>query len=184
MSKDVDAARVRDCLAGNPQAFAALVERYEKPVFNVAVRMLRNPEDARDVAQTVFLKAYQNLSSYDPQFKFYSWIYRMAINESLNMLRRNGREQALDEETDIPGEESANPEWQLSEAQVSRRVQAALMRMKADDRVVITLRHFSECSYREIALILELDEKTVKSRLYEARSRLRGLLTELRGDGK
>ena len=80
MSEEIDAARVRDCLAGDPQAFAALVAQYEKPVFNVALRMLRNPEDARDVAQTVFMKAYQNLSSYDPHFKFYSWIYRMAIN--------------------------------------------------------------------------------------------------------
>jgi hypothetical protein len=82
MNEDVDAARVRDCLGGNQQAFAALVEQYEKPIYNIALRMLRNSEDARDIAQSVFLKAYQNLSSYDPQYKFYSWIYRMAINES------------------------------------------------------------------------------------------------------
>ena len=91
MSESVDAARVRECLAGDPQAFAALVEQYEKPVYNVALRMLRNSEDARDIAQTVFMKAYQNLSNYDPQYKFYSWIYRMAINESLNILRVRGR---------------------------------------------------------------------------------------------
>ena len=91
MSENADAARVRECLAGNPQAFAALVEQYEKPVYNVALRMLRNAEDARDIAQSVFMKAYQNLSSYDPQYKFYSWIYRMAINESLNILRVHGR---------------------------------------------------------------------------------------------
>ncbi|MDH4261320.1 MAG: sigma-70 family RNA polymerase sigma factor, partial [Gammaproteobacteria bacterium] len=91
MSEEADAARVRECLAGDPQAFAELVERYEKPVFNVAARMLRNPEDARDVTQTVFLKAYQNLSSYDPKFRFYSWIYRMAINESIDILRLRGR---------------------------------------------------------------------------------------------
>src|SRR5688572_505673 len=92
MSDDVDAARVRDCLAGDPRAFAALVEQYEKPVYNVALRMLRNPEDARDIAQSVFMKAYENLANYDPQYKFYSWIYRMAINESLNILRMRGRD--------------------------------------------------------------------------------------------
>jgi len=83
MNSDDDTATVQECLNGNPQAFATIVERYEKPLFNVALRMLRNPEDARDVTQTAFLKAYQGLEKYDPQFRFYSWIYRIAINESL-----------------------------------------------------------------------------------------------------
>jgi RNA polymerase sigma-70 factor (ECF subfamily) len=76
MIEDDDATAARECLAGNGQAFTRLVERYERPVYNVALRMLRNPEDARDVSQTVFLKAYQGLEKYDPQYKFYSWIYR------------------------------------------------------------------------------------------------------------
>jgi RNA polymerase sigma-70 factor, ECF subfamily len=155
------------------------VVRYQQPIYNAAYRVLGNAEDAADIAQAVFLKVAEKLEEYDPRFKFFSWLYRIAINESLNLLRRNGREEPLDEEMDIPGADSANPEWQLGEAQVSRRVQGALMRMRAEDRVMIALRHFSECSYREIAAILELDERTVKSRLYEARSRLRGLLQDL-----
>ena len=70
MSENVDAARVRACLAGDPQAFAALVEQYERPVYNVALRMLRNSEDARDIAQSVFMKAYENLANYDPHTSF------------------------------------------------------------------------------------------------------------------
>ena len=184
MDEDHDQAVVKDCLNGNRAAFATLVARYQKPIYNAAYRVLGNADDAADTAQAVFLKVVERLDDYDPRFKFFSWLYRIAVNESLNLLRRNRREQPLDEDMDFPGAESANPEWQLEEAQVSRRVQAALMRMKAEDRVVITLRHFSECSYREIALILELDEKTVKSRLYEARGRLRGMLADLRGNGQ
>lgn len=179
MERDHDQALVEGCRNGDRAAFAALVVRYQQPIYNAAYRVLGNAEDAADIAQAVFLKVAERLEEYDPRFKFFSWLYRIAINESLNLLRRNGREEPLDEEMDIPGADSANPEWQLGEAQVSRRVQGALMRMRAEDRVMIALRHFSECSYREIAAILELDEKTVKSRLYEARSRLRGLLQDL-----
>ena len=179
MERDHDQALVEGCRNGDRAAFAALVVRYQQPIYNAAYRVLGNAEDAADIAQAVFLKVAEKLEEYDPRFKFFSWLYRIAINESLNLLRRNGREEPLDEEMDIPGADSANPEWQLGEAQVSRRVQGALMRMRAEDRVMIALRHFSECSYREIAAILELDEKTVKSRLYEARSRLRGLLQDL-----
>ena len=173
---------VEGCRNGDRAAFAALVVRYQQPIYNAAYRVLGNAEDAADIAQAVFLKVAEKLEEYDPRFKFFSWLYRIAINESLNLLRRNGREEPLDEEMDIPGADSANPEWQLGEAQLSRRVQAALMQLKEDDRVVVTLRHFSECSYREIGEILALDEKTVKSRLFEARSRLRGLLEDLHGN--
>ena len=179
MERDHDQALVEGCRNGDRAAFAALVVRYQQPIYNAAYRVLGNAEDAADIAQAVFLKVAERLEEYDPRFKFFSWLYRIAINESLNLLRRNGREEPLDEEMDIPGADSANPEWQVGEAQVSRRVQGALMRMRAEDRVMIALRHFSECSYREIAAILELDERTVKSRLYEARSRLRGLLQDL-----
>jgi RNA polymerase sigma-70 factor (ECF subfamily) len=180
VERDDDQVLVQGCRNGDRAAFAALVTRYQQPVYNAAYRVLGNPDDAADTAQAVFLKVAERLDEYDPRFKFFSWLYRIAVNESLNLLRRNGREEPLDEETDIPGGENANPEWQLGEAQVSRRVQGALMRMQAEERVLIALRHFSECSYREIGAILELDEKTVKSRLYEARSRLRGLLQDLR----
>jgi RNA polymerase sigma-70 factor (ECF subfamily) len=96
------------------------------------------------------------------------------------LLRRNGHEEALDDEIDIPDRESANPEWQVAEAETSGRIQRALMSMTTNDRTVLVLRHFSECSYQEIGQILDLDEKTVKSRLFEARHRLAILLKDLR----
>jgi len=165
---------------GDREAFSDLVVRYQRPIYNAAFWVLRGAEDARDVTQTVFLRVAERLDEYDPKYKFFSWIYRIAVNESLNLLRRNRHEEALDDEIDIPDGEGANPEWQVGEAETSRRIQNALMGMNINDRTVLMLRHFSECSYQEIGQILELDEKTVKSRLFEARHRLAILLKDLR----
>jgi len=171
MNEDDDAARIRDCLSGNHQAFATLVERYEKPVFNVALRMLRNPEDASDVSQTVFLKAFQNLSSYDPQYKFYSWIYRMAINESLNILRVRGRNAGpVDEQ--LPADEPGMVE-SLAGSEDRNAVLAAIDGLKAEYRAVIALRYFADQSYEDMAQALGIDAKTVKSRLFTARQQLK-----------
>ncbi len=175
MSEDIDAARVRECLAGDPQAFAALVEQYEKPVYNVALRMLRNSEDARDIAQSVFMKAYQNLSNYDPQYKFYSWIYRMAINESLNILRVRGRSAGPVDER-VP-EDAAGPSELLAEDQRSEVVLEAVDRLKPEYRAVIVLRYFVDRNYEDIGQILGIDAKTVKSRLYTARQLLKDQLS-------
>jgi RNA polymerase sigma-70 factor (ECF subfamily) len=174
MSEDDDAATVRDCLSGNRQAFATLVGHYEKPVFNVALRMLRNPEDASDVSQTVFLKAYQNLSSYDPQYKFYSWIYRMAINESLNILRVRGRNVGPVDDQLPTGE--PGPAESLASSEDRDTVLAAIDRLKPEYRAVIVLRYFADQSYEDMGQTLGIDARTVKSRLFTARQLLKDLL--------
>jgi RNA polymerase sigma-70 factor (ECF subfamily) len=165
---------------GDRAAFTALVVRYQRPLYNAAFWVLRSVEDANDITQIVFLKVAEQLDDYDPQYKFFSWIYRIAVNESLNLLRRNKREEALDDDVDLPGSERSNPESQFGEAELARRIRGALMSLPTNDRIVLSLRHFSECSYQEIGQILDLDEKTVKSRLYEARHRLRDVLKDLR----
>ena len=176
---EADDALVERVRHGDRDAFAALVVRYQRPVYNAAWWVLRNAEDARDVAQIVFMKVAERLDEYDPRYRFFSWIYRIAVNESLNMLRRHGREEPLDDEMDRPGPDGDDPEALASGAQRDGMVRDAVMRMSANDRTVLMLRHFSELSYQEIAEILDVDEKTVKSRLFEARQRLRGTLTEL-----
>ena len=180
MDNDVDQALVDRYRSGDRKAFTELVIRYQRPVYNAAYWILRSADDASDIAQDVFLKVAERLDEYDSHHKFFSWIYRIAVNESLNLLRRNGHQEWLDDEIDIPGPDSANPESLATDAERARHIQRALMDLSVNDRTVLVLRHFSDCSYEEIAGILDLDEKTVKSRLFEARHRLHTTLKDFR----
>jgi len=168
-----DPQLVHDCQEGDERAFEVLVRRYEGPVFNAVLRLVRRHEDAKDLTQTVFLKVYQQLNTYDPRFKFYSWLYRIAINESLNHLKRAGRYEPLEGDR---ASGALDPEGALAGVELGRHVQVALMHVKADHRVVLVLRHFLDCSYEDIASTLGVPEKTVKSRLYSARQELKDLL--------
>lgn len=159
-------------LGGDPSAAGELVGHYESRLFNVAFRMLGNVQDAEDVTQTVFGNAFRALESYDPKYRFFSWIYRMAVNESLNALGRRRQMVTLDHESDIPAT-NASGEGAL---EANDRVGKALMHLAPNDRAVVVLRHFGEFSYDEIATMLKLPSKTIKSRLFTARERLREIL--------
>ena len=179
--EDDDARLLARWRGGDRDAFGELVARYQRPIYNAAYRLLGTREDASDVAQSVFLRIVERLDDYDPKYRFFSWIYRIAINESIDVLRRTRREEPLDEDSDFPAPRGDDPQHAYEAGSVSARIQRALMAMKTDDRVVITLRHFGECDYAQIATIIGVDEKTVKSRLFEARRRLAGQLDDLRG---
>ncbi len=166
MNEPDDTTLMEQCTKGNRQAFETLLARYEKPVYNAAYRMLHSRDDARDVTQTVFLKVYENLDQYDPKYRFFSWIYRIALNEAINVLKKSSRLEPLDTET---LSQTQGPEQQASSEQLSEGVQTALMAIKSDYRPVVVLKHFLGCNYNEISEILEIPEKTVKSRLYTAR---------------
>ena len=159
---------------GDRGAFEALLVEYEKPVFNAAFRMLNNRDDARDVTQTVFLKVFENFAQFDPSRRFFSWIYRITLNESINWLGKENRLEPLLHET---ADEGKGPDEQVESARVSAGVQAALMTINTDYRTVVILKHFLGCSYVEISQVLEIPEKTVKSRLYTARQQLKDALT-------
>ena len=170
MKEEDDPALVLRCREGDRNAFERLVIRYQKPVFNVALRMLRNRQDALDVAQTTFLKAFEHLGDYDPAFRFYSWLYRIAINESLNMLAQRKPRGELDANT---ADERPGPDRDAEGDQALLAIENALMVLSPELRTVSVLRHITQLSYEEIAEALELPEKTVKSRLHSARERLR-----------
>ena len=174
VKEEDDPALVLRCREGDRDAFEQLVIRYQKPVFNVALRMLRNREDALDVAQTTFLKAFEHLGDYDPAFRFYSWLYRIAINESLNALALRKPRGELDGNTadDRPG-----PDRAAEGDQVLQAIEDALMRISPELRTVTVLRHITQLSYEDIGEALGLPEKTVKSRLHSAREQLRAHLS-------
>ena len=174
MSKPDDTKLIERCIEGDRQAFETLLIQYEKPVFNAAYRMLHNKEDASDVTQTVFLKVYENFDSFDPSRRFFSWIYRITLNESINWLSKQNRLEPLQHEA---ADDGKSPEQEVVSAELSAEVQAALMTIRTDFRTVVILKHFLGCSYVEISEVLEIPEKTVKSRLYSARQMLKDALT-------
>jgi RNA polymerase sigma-70 factor, ECF subfamily len=166
---DPDAGLVARCLGGEVDAFEPLVERHQRVLFNVAWRLLGDREEARDVVQGAFVKAWEKLATFDPRHRFFSWIYRIVVNESLNARSRRPAVQPLSE-SDLPA--PGGPEEALSSRERTDCLQRALLRLTGADREVIILRHFAELTYAEIGETLGLAEKTVKSRLHEARQRL------------
>ena len=176
MHKDKDADLVNDCKRGDRRAMSQLVDQYQRPVFNAAYRILGNKDDAADATQTVFLKVFEHIGKYDQRFKFFSWVYRIAINESLNQVKKRRHQQPLDDSQTSPWQ---NPEEELDSERLCKRVQDALMLLNDDYRTVVVLKHISGCSYEQIGEILQLPEKTVKSRLYSARQLLRKTLKSI-----
>jgi RNA polymerase sigma-70 factor (ECF subfamily) len=135
--------------------------------------MTNNVEDAEDITQSVFIKVYESLGSYRPEYKFFSWIYRITVNETLNFLKQRNRHGDLDQER---LREEETPEEVFEKAEQSERIQKALMEIPLIYRVVILLKHFNHFSYREIAYITDTPEKKVKSRLFTARQKLKEVL--------
>jgi RNA polymerase sigma-70 factor (ECF subfamily) len=170
-------ALVRRTLDGDSRAFGEIVAEYEKVLFNVALRMTNSREDAADLTQTAFLKAYRNLGTWDSRHRFFSWIYRILVNATLDLLARRRPQEELDEGLPSDG---ASPEDTVHERQLAGRVQAALMELTPEKRQVIVLRHFLHQSHRDISEAIGIPEKTVKSRLHDARQAL-GTVLQRRG---
>jgi RNA polymerase sigma-70 factor (ECF subfamily) len=167
---NVDTQLVTQVQQGDRKAFAMLVARYERPMYNTAYRMMHNADDAADVTQTAFTKAFEKIHTYDPSYKFFNWLYRITVNESLNTINR--RKRRRDFEYDPPAR-IPTPDEDYLLTEMGSLLQSALDAMSFDHRVVIVLKHLMLLSYGEISQILEIPEKTVKSRLYAARQALR-----------
>jgi RNA polymerase sigma-70 factor, ECF subfamily len=173
MDDNEDLKLVQESRQGSRDSFERLLIRYEKAIFNAAYRILHDYEDAKDVTQNVFVKAFQNLEHFDPKHRFFSWIYRIALNESINLCKSRRRLEAA-EDTRV---EEDTPEKLMRRTELGGVVEAALMSLGFEYRVVIVLRHFNDCNYQEMSEILEIPEKTVKSRLFTARTLLRQILS-------
>ena len=173
MGKESDVELVHASLGGDRKAFEMLVARYEKKLFNTSYRVVNDYEDAMDATQTTFVKAYEKLDTFNPSYRFFSWIYRILLNESLNLIHQRKRFDQLDSDIIL---RAKNPEENFKERETGRHIQSALMEMKAEYRVLIVLKHFQELSYDEISDVTGIPVKTVKSRLFTARRQLRDLL--------
>ncbi len=175
MARDDDAMLIEACLRGDRHAFDKLVDRYEGPLFSAAYRITGSVEDAMDATQNAFVNAYEKLHTFDPSYRFFSWIYRIAVNQSLNLIGRRRDQTAVDD--NAPTAEP-NPSEVFESTEMRGQLKRALSELEPHYRTVIVLKHLEGFSYREIAELLEIPEKTVKSRLFTARQRLRVILTE------
>jgi RNA polymerase sigma-70 factor (ECF subfamily) len=163
---------VERCLRGETAAFRPLVERYQRLLFTVAMRMLGDREQAADAAQTAFVRAYLKLRTFDRGHKFFSWLYRILVNECLNVRRGSGRFEPIDATLAAPDDPAAG----VQQEELRAAVQTALLQLPSAQREAVVLRHYGGLSYHEMAKVLHVPEKTIKSRLYSARQRLGELL--------
>ena len=188
-----DRQLVARCREGDPEAFARLVALHEGMVFNLAARLLGDREEARDVAQEVFLQVYRTLGRFEGRSSLRTWIYRIVVNQCHNRRRfwrrrRRDKEEPLDERTGasearLPGSGSASPFDEALRRERARRVQAALLALSFDHRAVLVLREVEGLGCEEIAKLLGVADGTVKSRLSRAREVLRRRLVDVIGEG-
>ena len=171
---------VREAVGGSREAFDELVRRYQGPIYNLALRITGDSDDAMDVTQATFFKAYDRLESFDASRRFFSWLYRIGVHEALNFRSQRARNPRvpIDFELDSPADD---PERELERKQGDALVAAAMRRLRPNERALITLRHFQGLGYDEIWRVLELSVSQVKSRLFDARRRLRDLWSALGG---
>jgi RNA polymerase sigma-70 factor (ECF subfamily) len=165
-------AWIRQARQGDLQAFEKLVQVYEGPVYNLTYRMLGNAQDAEDAAQETFLRAYSNLSSYDPVRKFSSWLFAIASNYCIDQLRRRRINWVSVE--DLPPWEplrsrTPDPEESAIRWSEDQYIQEMLNTLPPDYRLAVVLRYWHDYSYQEIAEMTDSTVSAVKSRLHRAR---------------
>ncbi|HEX4426025.1 MAG TPA: RNA polymerase sigma factor [Terriglobales bacterium] len=180
-------ALVQAAKGGDVGAFEQLVKRYDRNVFRIAQHITQNREDAEDVVQEAFLKAYRNLQQFQGQSKFYTWLVRIAVNEALMKLRRRKPERTVSLDEDIKTDEdsvprevadwSPNPEQQYNQAELREILTKTIQGLPSSFRTVFVLRDVEGLSTEETAEALELSIPAVKSRLLRARLQLRERLS-------
>ena len=185
MTREEESRIIRAVLDGNTNAFDDLVEEHQNRVYHIALKMTGNEEDAFDLSQETFLKAYRSLKSFRGEAGFGSWLYRLASNLCIDFLRKKKRRPlqtaSLDDEegrpTDLP-DLRHEPQNELERKEIREKVRAGLRRLPEEQRLILVLRDVEGFSYQEISSILGVELGTVKSRIYRARARLAVLLTE------
>ena len=173
---------------GDSEAFRSLVERHSRSVFHLAFRMTGNEQDAEDVVQESFLRAYKQLGRFESRANFGTWLYRIVANCSVDLMRSKQarhdqtRGDSLDEVGDLPAVDVPGPERLARSAEIDRRVRGALADLSPLERAAFTLRHYEGRSIDEISRTLGLGTSAAKHSVFRAVKKLRAVLEPLRGE--
>jgi RNA polymerase sigma-70 factor (ECF subfamily) len=179
---ETDLVLIQQSKNGDLVAFEELVRRYQRQIYRVAYRFVHNSADAEDMAQETFIHAFTAIKSFKEEFRFYTWIYRIAVNLCLNFSRRHRRifssrlEDVSPEYVVAP--ERQNPEKVMARTEMGEKIQRAVNRLPGPQKTVFILRAYEELSYEEIAQVLKISTGTVMSRLARARAKLQAYLKE------
>ena len=174
-----EAALIARIASGEPHLYGTLVERYQRRLWWSCLRMLGDPDEADDVVQDTFVRAWERLGDFDPAHRFYTWVFTIARNRCLNALRRRRTWGFLslssgDDSPALAARELA--EERAEDAELARALEACLEGLPGDQREAFELRHGEGFRYAEIAAVLEVPEGTVMSRLHRAREKMRDCL--------
>ncbi len=168
---------------GDVSAFSELIKKYERYVLNLVYRTLGRAEDAEDIAQETFVKAYLHIKKFKGESKFSTWLSKIAMNLCMDKIReRSNREENLEEGVwlTIPQDNYYSPEETVERLEIQEKIKNAVSSLPEDLRMVFILREFEDLSYQEISEILNIPMGTVESRLHRARMRLKSLLKDLK----
>lgn len=187
MTREEELELVIRVRSGDADAFEALMLEHQKKVYNLALRMVGNEEDAKDMAQEAFIRAYNSIDGFRGDSKFSVWLYRLASNICIDFLRGRVKKQTLSltfddedessEEFQIP-DDRFSPEKEIERRELRRAVDDGLMTLSPDYRQILLLREINGLSYEEIGQALGLEEGTVKSRIFRARKKLCAYLVD------
>ncbi len=186
---DADVRLLERCRRGDAEAFETLFRKYQAYVFNVALGMLGNAEDASDVTQEAFLRLHRNIDSFRGDSTFSTWLYRVAVNLCITEIRRRGRNRfeflddvVHEDESRILDEPPPAPEAMMEVEEERRIVHRVLSQLPPDYRAIMVLRHFQQLAYEEIAEVLGLTLSQVKTRLFRARKMFKDRFTAYLGE--
>ncbi|MBR4953960.1 MAG: sigma-70 family RNA polymerase sigma factor [Oscillospiraceae bacterium] len=186
MTDELELQTIEKVRRGDADAFGYLVEKHQKLVYNLALKMLGNPEDAEDAAQEAFIKAYRSIESFRGESKFSVWLYKLTNNVCLDMLRKKREATvSLSVEDENGGDDAEieiadgrfSPDEVYEKKEMREALRKGLSELEDDFRSVLVLREVNGLSYDEIAQTLSLDPGTVKSRIFRARKKLCTILT-------
>ncbi len=192
MSEVEDRQLVRAAQKGDQAAFRTLVERYQRRVYQLALGMVKDPDDAMDIAQETFVRVHRYLPSFKGDSSFFTWTYRIAMNLCLDAQRKKGRVQRVDSDEsdeaeieaamDPPSAALAGPQRQALNEELKGKLEEALAGLSENHRSILLLRELEGLSYEELAKVLGIRKGTVMSRLFHARLKMQNKLREYLGD--